>query len=136
MDTASIALTIALAAPAAAEPPDFDAPLQAARTQIDSPWIEEQVLVAMAWPYRYGVTRMPCRARVLQPLAGWRPSREPSGAVRWETGPTRVRWGGIYGTCVIESPVAAGALPDIERESLECICNGWLPHPVADIPLP
>lgn len=136
MDVASIVLLLSLSAP----PPaglDFDAPAQASRTHIDSPWLQEQILVAMSWPYRYGVTRMPCKARELQPLAGWHPAREPSGNIQWIAGnATRARWSGIYGTCFIESPVPRESTGAIEREALECECNGWRAEPVREIPLP
>ena len=125
------ALVLSIALALAAPPPeavDIDAPEKAARTSIESQYLKDQMLVAMAWPYKYRVTQMPCRARELQPARGWYPAREPSGNIRWIPGATlKARWSGIYGTCFIESPHAKEALDEASRAALECECDGWLP---------
>jgi hypothetical protein len=120
MDLLSLALAAALAAPPAREAAiDFDAPLRAAESELDSPVLQDRMVAAMAWPYRYGVTQMPCKARELQPLRGWQPAREPSGRIQWITGPVaRARWSGIYGTCVIQSPLPRERVGAIERAAL------------------
>ena len=121
----------------AGEPLDFDRPMQEEKTSLDSPWIRDMMTAAMALPYSYGVTRMPCRARELQPDRGWVPAREPSGKISWTVGPVAMaKWSGIYGTCYIESPVPRGALGAGERAALECECNGWLPKGISEDPLP
>lgn len=139
MDPLAAALALLLLAPppAAGEPLDFDAPLNAMRIELDSRELEDRVLAAMAMPYKYGVTQMPCKAREWQPLRGWTPAREPAGRIQWVKGPVaRVRWSGIYGTCFIESPVPRGHLGEVERTALECECNGWLPRALRDVPRP
>lgn len=131
MDLASVAATIAIVSAPPAAPPaalDFDAPAKDARTRIDSRYLMDQTLAAMAQPYKYGVTQMPCSARDAQPARGWHPAREPAGRIEWVRGPvTTVKWSGIYGTCYIVSPHAREAVNPIERAALECECNGWLP---------
>jgi len=113
--------------PQKAEEMDLDAPMKAAQVALDSPELNGQILAAMAMPYKYGVTQMPCKAQQWQPRRGWRPAREPAGRIEWVVGPvTKVFWSGIYGTCLIQSPVARERAKQIERISLECECNGWL----------
>ena len=135
-------LSLAFAAVLGALPPredaiDFDAPLRAAESELDSPALKDRMIAAMAWPYRYGVTQMPCKARELQPLRGWTPAREPSGRIQWISGPgVQVRWSGIYGTCFIQSPRSREQTGEVERIALECECNGWLPHAPREIPAP
>ena len=138
MDLLSLALATALAVTAPREGGlDFDAPLRAADSALDSPALKDRIIAAMAWPYRYGVTQMPCKARELQPLRGWTPAREPSGKIAWVKGPAvRVRWSGIYGTCFIQSPLSREQMGSVERTALECECNGWLPLGIADYPQP
>jgi hypothetical protein len=107
---------------------DFDAPIKAAIVELDSPYMNAQVLAAMAMPYKYGVTQMPCKAKDLQPLRGWKPAREPAGRIQWIPGPvTKVFWSGIYGTCLIQSPQPRDKATEIDRVALECECNGWMP---------
>ena len=137
MDLLSLAFATALALPPREESIDFDAPLRAAESELDSPALKDRMTAAMAWPYRYGVTQMPCKARELQPLRGWTPAREPSGKIQWITGATlRARWSGIYGTCFVQSPLPRERVGAIERAALECECNGWLPHELPEIPNP
>ena len=139
MDAVSILLaTVAISAPPR-DPPavDFDPAERAAHERLDSPYLQDMMTVAMALPYKYGVTQMPCKAREWQPLRGWEPAREPSGRIEWVSGgATSVRWSGIYGTCFIQSPVPRAEMGEIERTALECECNGWLPKGVGEIPLP
>ena len=107
---------------------DLDAPMKAAQVDLESPQLKAQVLAAMSWPYKYGVTQMPCRAKAMQPDRGWYPAREPSGRILWVEGPTtKVFWSGIYGTCLIQAPGPKMSVPEPERTALECECNGWLP---------
>lgn len=116
------------AAPLKSEEMDFDAPIKEAIVELDSPYMKSQVLAAMAMPYKYGVTQMPCKARDLQPQRGWKPAREPAGRIQWIPGPvTKVFWSGIYGTCLIQSPLARDKAAEIDRVALECECNGWMP---------
>jgi len=127
-----VAILLAVALPAVAPRPevfDLDAPLKASQVALESPQMNAQVLAAMAWPYKYGVTQMPCKARTMQPDRGWSAVREPSGRIEWIQGPvTKVFWSGIYGTCFIQAPRAKGELPEVEQLALECECNGWLPQ--------
>ncbi|HLX23195.1 MAG TPA: hypothetical protein VKR38_07620 [Usitatibacter sp.] len=127
----AVALVLMVALPAIPVKPggyDIDAPIQAAISALNSPEMQDRVTEAMAWPYRFGVTQMPCAAKALQPERRWRPVREPSGKILWTQGPvTMVHWGGIYGTCIIETREEPGHLGDVERTVLECQCNGWLP---------
>ena len=137
MDLLSLALATALAFPPREEPIDFDAPLRAADSELGSPALKDRMIAAMAWPYRYGVTQMPCKAREWQPLRGWTPAREPSGKIQWVPGKTvSVRWSGIYGTCVIQSPLPREQVGEVDRAALECECNGWLPQVLREIPAP
>jgi hypothetical protein len=107
---------------------DIDADVKKALVDLDSPFLNAQVYSAMALPYKYGVTRMPCKARDLQPWRKWRAAREPSGRIEWVAAPvTTVRWAGIYGTCFIQSPVPREKLHVADRAALECECDGWLP---------
>jgi len=108
---------------------DLDAPSKASQVDLESPQLNAQVLAAMSWPYKYGVTQMPCKAKALQPQRGWYPAREPSGRILWVEGPaTKVFWSGIYGTCLIQAPAQKMSVPEGERAALECECNGWLPR--------
>ena len=127
MDPLILMVAIALhSAPAKLEELDIDAPQKAALVDLDSQYMNSQVLAAMSLPYKYGVTQMPCKAREWQPRRGWRPAREPSGRIQWVPGPvTKVFWSGIYGTCLIQSPRARDKLREVERTALECECNGW-----------
>ena len=139
MALGALALAVALSAPPPSEPPpiDFDPSARAAHENIDSPYLRDMTIAAMALPYKYGVTQMPCKARELQPLRGWTPAREPSGKIEWVSGPwASVRWSGIYGTCYIQSPVPRAQLGAIERTAMECECNGWLPQGIPEIPVP
>jgi hypothetical protein len=107
---------------------DLDAPIKAAQVALESPQLNAQVLAAMSWPYKYGVTQMPCKAKALQPSRDWYPAREPSGRIQWVEGPTtKVFWSGIYGTCLIQAPAPKMSVPEPQRSALECECNGWLP---------
>ena len=116
------------AAPLKSEEMDFDAPIKEAMVELDSPYMNAQVLAAMAMPYKYGVTQMPCKAKDLQPRRDWKPAREPAGRIQWIPGPVnKVFWSGIYGTCLIQSPLTRDKSPEIDRTALECECNGWLP---------
>ena len=130
MDPASLALVVALSStPARSEAFDLDAPAKAAAVKLDSPRIAADLLSAMALPYRYGVTQMPCKAKSMQPKRGWYAAREPAGRILWVQGPAeKVFWSGIYGTCLIQSPLAREKLPEDQRSALECECNGWLPR--------
>ena len=130
MDPASLALMVALSSiPPRSEAYDLDAPAKAAMVNLDSPHLYAQVLAAMTLPYKYGVTQMPCRAKSLQPRRGWYAAREPSGKIQWVQGPAKkVFWSGIYGVCLIQSPLAREHLPREQRLALECECNGWLPR--------
>ena len=110
------------------ERPDLDAAEKAAMVDLDSAHMNAKVFAAMAMPYKYGVTQMPCKAQQLQPERGWKPAREPAGKVQWIPGPaTKVFWAGIYGTCLIQSPKPKEQLDIAERTALECECNGWMP---------
>jgi hypothetical protein len=130
MDLVSIAVLLALPAAPLPEraPLDLDSPARESLVQLDSPYMKSQVLAAMAMPYKYGVSQLPCRAKALQPARGWQPVREPAGKIEWIPGPaTKVFWSGIYGTCLIQSPLAREKVNEAQRISLECECNGWLP---------
>lgn len=128
MDPLSIVLALALSPHPAPVNLDFDAPARASRAQIDSPYLRDAVLAAMAVPYKYGVTQMPCKAKEWQPQRGWTPAREPAGRIEWIHGNvTKVRWSGIYGTCFIQSPLGREQVDEFARTALECECNGWLP---------
>jgi hypothetical protein len=132
---AILVLALSLPGPGAGPDTDFDRPMKEEQTALESPWIRDMMTAAMALPY--GVTRMPCRARELQPQRGWAPAREPSGKISWMPGPeAKARWSGIYGTCYIESPVPRDRLGEAQRTALECECNGWLPKGISEYPLP
>ncbi|HUL57261.1 MAG TPA: hypothetical protein VLT60_09690 [Usitatibacter sp.] len=130
MDPMALALLVALPSlPVKPESYDIDAPIKRAMSELDSPELRDRVTEAMAWPYKYGVTQMPCRAKALQPERKWYPAREPSGRIEWVQGPvTKVRWAGIYGTCIIQSPEERSRVKEPERTALECECNGWMPR--------
>ena len=129
MDPVSLLVALAVhSAPLRTEPLDIDAQAKAALVDLDSPYLNAQVLAAMALPYKYGVTQMPCMAKEWQPARGWKPAREPAGRIQWVMGPaTKAFWSGIYGTCLIQSPLARDKMGEVERTALECECNGWLP---------
>ena len=130
MDAISLLLMVALPAiPVKPEEYDIDAPMKAARVELDSAEMHAHITAAMAWPYKYGVSQMACQAKVMQPERKWRPVREPSGKIEWVQGPvTKVFWSGIYGTCIIQTRGEKAKLPVVERTALECECNGWLPR--------
>jgi len=130
MDPSILVLAFALhSTPLAREEVDIDAPQKAALVDLDSEYMRGQVLGAMSMPYKYGVTQMACKAREQQPERGWHAAREPSGRIQWVSGPVaKVFWSGIYGTCLIQSPLAREAMGEVERTALECECNGWLPR--------
>lgn len=130
MDAISLVLALVLqSAPARMEPIDIDAPQKAALVDLDSQYMNAQVLAAMSMPYKYGVTQMPCKAREWQPEREWKAAREPSGRIQWVTGPmTKAFWSGIYGTCLIQSPLPRAQVGEVERTALECECNGWRPE--------
>ena len=108
--------------------PSLEDEEKAALVDLDSHFMKSQVLAAMAMPYKYGVTQMPCKAQQWQPRRGWKPAREPSGKIQWIVGPaTKVFWAGIYGVCLIQSPKEKEQLDVIDRTALECECNGWMP---------
>ena len=108
--------------------PSLEEEEKAALVDLDSHYMQSQVLAAMALPYKYGVTQMPCKAQQWQPQRGWKPAREPAGKIQWIVGPaTKVFWAGIYGVCLIQSPRAKEELDTVDRTALECECNGWMP---------
>ena len=129
MDPLILMVVLALhSAPAKRDEIDIDAPQKAALVDLDSHYMNAQVLAAMSMPYKYGVTQMPCKAREWQPERAWKAAREPAGRIQWVPGPVaKVFWSGIYGTCLIQSPLPRDQLGEIERTALECECNGWLP---------
>jgi hypothetical protein len=136
MDLLPVVVALALGVPPPREI-DFDAPVMEARTEINSPYLQDMMLAAMAMPYAYRVTQMPCKAAMLQPARGWSPAREPSGKISWVKGATtEAKWSGIYGTCLIHSPRSKEDLGEAERAALECECNGWLPKGIANYPQP
>ena len=64
MDPFVLAMAVALhAIPPKAEDYDIDAVEKAALVDLESPYMNAQVLAAMAAPYKYGVTQMPCNAK-------------------------------------------------------------------------
>jgi hypothetical protein len=129
MDPVSLLLMVALPAiPVKPGEYDIDAPIKSAMVELNSPEMHDRVTVAMAWPYKYGVSQMSCKAKEMQPKRKWKAVREPSGKIQWVQGPvTKVLWGGIYGTCIIQTRREKAALPLVERTALECECNGWMP---------
>ena len=130
MDPLILMVAVALhSAPSQRDAIDIDAAQKAALVDLESPFMNAQVLSAMSLPYKYGVTQMPCKAREWQPERAWKASREPSGRIQWVPGPiSKVFWSGIYGTCLIQSPLPRERLDEIERTALECECNGWVPQ--------
>jgi hypothetical protein len=130
MDPFVLAIAVALhAIPPKGEEYDVDAIDKAQRVDLESPYLNAQVMAAMASPYKYGVTQMPCKAKEWQPAREWWAAREPSGRIQWVPGPvTRVFWSGIYGTCLIQSPADRDQVGEVDRTALECECNGWLPR--------
>jgi hypothetical protein len=108
--------------------PSLDEAEKAALVELDSPHMNAQVFAAMAMPYKYGVTQMPCKAQEWQPERGWKAAREPAGKIQWVIGPaTKVFWSGIYGVCLIQAPNPKENMSVVDRTALECECNGWLP---------
>ncbi len=130
MDAIALVFLVALhSAPVKREEIDIDAPQKAALVDLESQYMNAQVLAAMSMPYKYRVTQMPCKAAQLQPERGWTAAREPSGRIQWVPGPmTKVFWSGIYGTCLIQSPLEREKVEEVERTALECECNGWTPQ--------
>jgi hypothetical protein len=130
MDPGFLVLALALhAIPPTPQEFDIDAASKAALVDLESPQLDAQVLAAMAAPYKYGVTQMPCKAQAWQPAREWKAAREPSGRILWVTGPvTKVFWTGIYGTCLIQAPFPRDKAGEVERSALECECNGWVPQ--------
>ena len=107
---------------------DLDAAEKAAMVDLDSPQMNAKVFAAMALPYKYGVSQLPCKAKEMQPQRGWKSVREPAGKIQWIIGPaSKAFWQGIYGVCLIQAPKAKEELDIVERTALECECNGWLP---------
>ncbi len=129
MDAVSLLLILALPAiPVKPGEYDIDLPIRTAMTELSSPEMHDHITVAMALPYKYGVSQMSCRAKEMQPQRKWKPVREPSGKIQWVQGPvTKVLWSGIYGTCIIQTKRDKARLPAVERTALECECNGWMP---------
>ena len=123
-----VAIAASIAPQPLKQPPDLDAAEKAALVDLDSPNMNAKVFAAMAMPYKYGVSQLPCKAKEWQPQRGWKPAREPAGKIQWVIGPaTKVFWAGIYGTCLIQAPNPRESLDVVQRTALECECNGWLP---------
>ena len=126
--TLLVAVAINIAPQPLAISPDLDAAEKAALVDLDSAVMNAQVFAAMAMPYKYGVSQLPCKAKNMQPERGWKPVREPAGKVQWVIGPVnRAFWQGIYGVCLVQAPKPKEELDIVERAALECECNGWLP---------
>jgi len=126
--TLLVAVAINIAPQPLAISPDLDAAEKAALVDLDSAVMNAQVFAAMAMPYKYGVSQLPCKAKDMQPQRGWKPVREPAGKVQWVIGPVnRAFWQGIYGVCLVQAPKPKEELDIVERAALECECNGWLP---------
>ena len=126
--TLLVAVAINIAPQPLAISPDLDAAEKAALVDLDSATMNAKVFAAMAMPYKYGVSQLPCKAKDMQPQRGWKPVREPAGKVQWVIGPVnRAFWQGIYGVCLVQAPKPKEELDIVERAALECECNGWLP---------
>jgi hypothetical protein len=126
--TLLVAVAINIAPQPLAISPDLDAAEKAALVDLDSATMNAKVFAAMAMPYKYGVSQLPCKAKDMQPQRGWKPVREPAGKVQWVIGPlNRAFWQGIYGVCLVQAPKPKEELDIVERAALECECNGWLP---------
>ena len=126
--TLLVAVAINIAPQPLAISPDLDAAEKAALVDLDSATMNAKVFAAMAMPYKYGVSQLPCKAKEMQPQRGWKPVREPAGKVQWVIGPVnRAFWQGIYGVCLVQAPKPKEELDIVERAALECECNGWLP---------
>ena len=126
--TLLVAVAINIAPQPLAISPDLDAAEKAALVDLDSATMNAKVFAAMAMPYKYGVSQLPCTAKDMQPQRGWKPVREPAGKVQWVIGPVnRAFWQGIYGVCLAQAPKPKEELDIVERAALECECNGWLP---------
>ena len=126
--TLLVAVAINIAPQPLAISPDLDAAEKAALVDLDSATMNAKVFAAMAMPYKYGVSQLPCKAKDMQPQRGWKPVREPAGKIQWVIGPAyKAFWQGIYGVCLVQAPKAKEELDIVERAALECECNGWLP---------
>jgi len=126
--TLLVAVAINIAPQPLAISPDLDAAEKAALVDLDSAAMNAKVFAAMAMPYKYGVSQLPCKAKEMQPEPGWKPVREPAGKVQWVIGPiNKAFWQGIYGVCLVQAPKPKEELDIVERTALECECNGWLP---------
>ena len=126
--TLLVAVAINIAPQPLAISPDLDAAEKAALVDLDSAVMNAQVFAAMAMPYKYGVSQLPCKAKDMQPQRGWKPVREPAGKIQWVIGPAhKAFWQGIYGVCLVQAPKPKEELDIVERAALECECNGWLP---------
>ena len=126
--TLLVAVAINIAPQPLAISPDLDAAEKAALVDLDSATMNAKVFAAMAMPYKYGVSQLPCKAKDMQPQRGWKPVREPAGKIQWVIGPAyKAFWQGIYGVCLVQAPKAKEELDVVERTALECECNGWLP---------
>ena len=79
--TLLVAVAINIAPQPLAISPDLDAAEKAALVDLDSAVMNAQVYAAMAMPYKYGVSQLPCKAKDMQPQRGWKPVREPAGKV-------------------------------------------------------
>lgn len=128
----AFALLVAVAVNIAPQPlaisPDLDAGEKAALVDLNSSAMNAKVFAAMAMPYKYGVSQLPCKAKEMQPARGWKPVREPAGKIQWVIGPVnKAFWQGIYGVCLVQAPKSKEELDLVERTALECECNGWLP---------
>ena len=122
------ALAINIAPQTLLDRPDLDAAEKAALVDLDSKEMNAKVFAAMAMPYKYGVSQLPCKAKEMQPERGWKPVREPAGKLQWVIGPmSKAFWQGIYGVCLIQAPAPKEELDVVTRTTLECECNGWLP---------
>ena len=126
--TLLVAVAINIAPQPLAISPDLDAAEKAALVDLDSAAMNAKVFAAMAMPYKYGVSQLPCKAKDMQPQRGWKPVREPAGKIQWVIGPApKAFWQGIYGVCLVQAPKPKEELDIVERTALECECNGWLP---------
>ena len=123
-----VAIAVNIAPHPLRDAPSLDEAEKAALVDLDSPNMNAKVFAAMAMPYKYGVSQLPCKAKEMQPQRGWKPAREPAGKIQWVIGPAlKAFWSGIYGTCLIQSPNPRETTAAEERIALECECNGWLP---------
>src|SRR5260370_42046190 len=107
MNPLSLFVAVALGVvPAPRADVDIDADIKAALVQLESPFLNAQVYSAMAMPYKYGVTQMPCKAEEWQPAFGRPPTGGAGGFIAVIGGPlARTRWGGFYRMIPIPSPL-------------------------------